>query len=249
VNKATTIIQNDVIPEKFNYDPYIFDINSPSSNSDGSFNYTSLTPNVATVSGKTITLVGPGNVTIEVTQSEIANYLPATSYITFHSNICFPAGTPIRCDQGYIEIEKIDPEIHTIRNKKIIGITKTVHCHDKYLVCLEKDSLGKNIPSQKTIMSKTHKLFYKGKMVMAYDLLGIVENVYKVKYTGEILYNVIMEEHDKMLVNNMICETLDPEHDIAKLYKIRLTLSEDEQKRLSEWYNNQYKIRNNHKIK
>ena len=27
-----------------------------------------------------------------------------------------------------------------------------------------------------------------------------------------MLYNVLMEEHDKMVVNNLICETLHPEN-------------------------------------
>jgi hypothetical protein len=28
-----------------------------------------------------------------------------------------------------------------------------------------------------------------------------------------------MEEHSEMLVNNMVCETLDPNNKVAKLYK------------------------------
>ena len=243
VNKAQPIITNFSIPEKFNTDPLIFDIVDPSSNSDGSFNYVSLDESVATISGNTITIQGPGDSIITVTQSETANYLQGTSQAIFYSNVCFPAGTPINCDQGIIAIEKINPEIHTIRNKKIIGITQTIHCHDKYLVCFEKDSLGKNIPSQKTVMSRSHKVLYKGKMVRAYDLLDL-DNVYKVKYNGEVLYNVLLEKYDKMVVNNLICETLDPEHDIAQLYKVCKTLSKEEQIKLAQWYNNEYKSRN-----
>ena len=243
VNKAQPIITNFIIPEKFNTDPLIFDIVDPSSNSDGSFNYVSLDESVATISGKTVTIKGPGDSIITVTQSETANYLQGTAQTIFYSNVCFPAGTPINCDQGIIAIEKINPEIHTIRNKKIVGITQTVHCHDKYLVCFEKDSLGKNIPSQKTVMSRSHKVLYKGQMVRVYDLLDL-DNVYKVKYHGEILYNVLLEKHDKIVVNNLICETLDPEHDVAQLYKVCKTLSKEEQIKLAEWYNHEYKTRN-----
>ena len=60
---------------------------------------------------------------------------------------------------------------------------------------------------------------YKGKMIKAKEFIGIFENVYKIKYKGEMLYNVLMEKHDKMIVNNLICETLHPENIIAKLYK------------------------------
>ena len=51
------------------------------------------------------------------------------------SNICFPAKTPITTNQGLIDIDKINPEIHTIRNKKIVAVTKTV-TQDNYLVII-----------------------------------------------------------------------------------------------------------------
>ena len=133
------------------------------------------------------------------------------------SNICFRRGTPISTNQGIIAIEKINPSIHTIRNKKIVYITKTI-TRDKYLVCFEKNALGHNIPSQKTVMSQSHCVFYKGLMIQAKKFIGKVENVNKIKYSGEILYNVLMENPDKMVVNNLICETLHPENWVAKLY-------------------------------
>ena len=83
----------------------------------------------------------------------------------------------------------------------------------------EKDALGTNFPSQKTIISKNHNILYKGNMTKAKQLVGINDKVYKIKYRKEILYNVLMEEHDKMVVNNLICETLHPENVMAKLYR------------------------------
>ena len=136
------------------------------------------------------------------------------------SNACFPQKTPITTNQGIIPIEHIDISKHTIRNKKIVAITKTV-TQDKYMVCFEKDSLGENIPCDKTIISKNHMIFYKGKMRPAdYFTNAKIKNVKKVNYSGEILYNVLLEEHDKMVVNNLICETLHPNNYLAKLYKI-----------------------------
>ena len=41
-----------------------------------------------------------------------------------------------------------------------------------------------------------------------------------------------MEQHDKMLVNNLICETLHPENYIAKLYKQLQNLSPSLQEKL-----------------
>ena len=151
------------------------------------------------------------------------------------SNICFPKGTLITTNQGNIPIEKINPDIHTIRNKKIVAITQTI-TKDKYLVCFNKNVLGNNIPSQKTIVSNNHCILYKGHMVKAKNFIDKIENVKKVKYTGEILYNVLMEEADKMMVNNLICETLDPANGIAKLYTILSKLTLEEQlNKIKEW--------------
>jgi hypothetical protein len=135
------------------------------------------------------------------------------------SNICFPAGTPIQTDQGIISIETILPNIHTINSKKIIAITKTISL-DNYLVCFDKNSLGNNIPSKKTILSKFHKLFYINKMIKADSFIGKLKNVHKIKYDGKVLYNVLMEKYDKIIVNNIVCETLHPENPIAKLYQL-----------------------------
>ena len=158
------------------------------------------------------------------------------------SNICFPAGTPVTTDQGIIAIEKINPKIHTIRKNEIVAITKTV-TQDKHLVCFEKDSLGKNIPNQKTVISRNHKLLYKGNMMRAKDFVTDFENVKQIKYSGEPLYNVLLKEHNKMIVNNLICETLHPENSVAKLYKVLETLTPEKQNKLIEKVN-EYVVKN-----
>ena len=134
------------------------------------------------------------------------------------SDICFTRNTPIQTDQGIVSIHKIDPTVHSINNKKIIAITKSISM-DNYLICFEKHALGKNIPSTRTIVTKYHKIKNEhGKMIQAYKYLDYFDRVKKIDYNGEILYNILMEEHETVNVNNLICETLHPEHEIAKLY-------------------------------
>jgi hypothetical protein len=111
------------------------------------------------------------------------------------------------------------------------------------LVCFEKDSIGKNIPNQKTVISRNHKLFYKGNMMRAKDFVNEFENVRQIKYSGEILYNVLLKEHNKMMVNNLICETLHPENSVAKLYKVLETLTLEKQNKLIEKVN-EYVVKN-----
>ena len=155
------------------------------------------------------------------------------------SNVCFLAKTPIVTDQGIIAIEKIEPEIHSIRNQKIVAITKTI-TNDKYLVCFEKNSMGDNIPCEKTIVSKNHLMFNKGQMIKAKEFVGKYDNVYKIKYNGEILYNVLLEKYDKMVVNNLICETLHPNNMISKLYTLLPNYTLEQQYEIIEEYNKEY---------
>jgi len=153
------------------------------------------------------------------------NLAPMLALFTINVPICFPAGTPVVTDQGQMPIEKINPSKNTIRGKKIVAITKTVTLEDK-IVCIEKDALGTNIPSQKTCISRNHKLFYNKQMIKAKHLIGQVDGVYNKKYNGETLYNVLLETHEKMMVNNLIVETLDPKNVVAQLYNGNLSETE-----------------------
>jgi len=138
------------------------------------------------------------------------------------SNICFPAGTPIKTDQGIIAIDQIDTKYHTINHNRILDITQTVTL-DRFLIMFSKHCFGKNYPSKNTVMTKDHKVLYDNNLIPAYKFLDISSDVKKVKYTGEVLYNVLLEKYYVMNVNNLICETLHPNNLIAKIYRNRFT--------------------------
>ena len=96
-----------------------------------------------------------------------------------------------------------------------------------------------NYPSKGTFISPEHQILFFGKMKTAkyiYDEFvlnnfnrGYVfddkfcNKIKKINYNGEILYNVLMENHETMIVNNLIVETLDPNNIIAKIYNSNLT--------------------------
>ena len=62
-----------------------------------------------------------------------------------------------------------------------------------------------------------HKVFYKGEMMKARDIVDVCENVIFVPYNGETLFNVLLKKDDKMMINNLICETLHPKNIMAKI--------------------------------
>ena len=139
--------------------------------------------------------------------------------------ICFPKGTKVITNQGEVSIEKLNPDIHTIRNKRIVAITQTRPLAT-HIVSIEKDALGKNIPNAATRISKDHKVFYKGKMMKAVDLVDVCDGVVEIPYNGETLYNVLLEKHGHMMIHNLICETLDPGNIMAKIYGGKYNSSE-----------------------
>ena len=197
-------------------------LTSPVSNSPAPFTYTTSDSSIATIEGDYLTLYRASSVTITATQLATDVYLSAStsvtmnlSYFTFITDICFTEGTPILTDQGIFPIETLTTQ--TLGSKPIIRITKTLGTEEQ-LVCFEKDSLGKDHPSQKTVMTQKHRLEKDGNMVKAIECVN-GESIHLEWYMGEYLYNVLLDEPSFMTVNGLICETLDPENDVAKFYK------------------------------
>jgi hypothetical protein len=142
--------------------------------------------------------------------------------------ICFPRGTPINTDQGIMPIELIKPGVHTIGGQRIIAVPQSVQDFDDHLICFEKDSLGPDCPTARTLVSRNHAVLYNEKLVRAYDLVDDPElsgedKVHKVPYSGERLFNILMDTYTTVTANNMVCETLDPDHHIAKLYQVNVS--------------------------
>jgi len=131
--------------------------------------------------------------------------------------ICFPAGTPILTDQGEISIDKIDTKKHTIGGKEIVSIVESIPL-DSYLICIEKHSINHNVPSRRTIISKDHKIMYRGKLVRAEYFIEFTPTAYKISYNKERLYNILLKDYSTMSVNNLIVETLNPNNILAKIY-------------------------------
>ena len=138
--------------------------------------------------------------------------------------ICFPANTPIKTDQGTVMIQDIDVHAHTINGRDIQYITKTKTTTD-HLICFEKNAVRRGYPRRRTIMSREHCVVNNGKLYPAYAFVGKHRDVYKVPYTNETLYNILMEHHEIINVNGLKCETLHPENAVAQFYKQKYNLA------------------------
>jgi len=138
-------------------------------------------------------------------------------YVDGH--ICFVKGTPVLTDQGIIDIDKINTTEHTIRGEKIYDIIMITSA-DKELVCFEKDAFNTNIPSDTVIVSKNHKIEVDGVMTLAIDIFKKKKNnkIYLINKPYEILYNILLEKLSWVNINNLICETLNPDEYNAKMF-------------------------------
>lgn len=131
--------------------------------------------------------------------------------------ICFPAGTLVLTDQGEVAIDKLNIKKHTISGKKIVAVTQTIPL-DKYLICMEKNSISHNVPNRRTIISKNHKVMVDNKLMECENLVQYVPSIYKIPYNKNILYNVLLDHYSVMSINNLMVETLHPNNMIAKIY-------------------------------
>ena len=198
-----------------------------------------------------------------VTASDAAGNTSTPQSVSFIvSPACFPAGTPVLTDQGEIAIEKIDPKKHTIRGNNIEEVTKSIGIED-FLVCIKKDTLYPNVPSQDTYVTCDHKIFFKDKLYRAGFLEAranksgnpdLMNNICQVPYNGEVLYNVLLKDnkHDYMCVNKMIVETMDPKNVFAKYYCYLKNKKQNEknnkiEKEYEQYISNCYSLVKKHK--
>ena len=92
VNKIPTVLSNFVVPTKtFGNEP--FTITPPTTNSDGTFTYTSSNTAVATIDGSTVTILAVGSCTITAVNETSARYISATITANFIVNKITPTIT------------------------------------------------------------------------------------------------------------------------------------------------------------
>lgn len=158
--------------------------------------------------------------------------------IIINSDICFPKNTPIETDQGIISIQNLIPGYHTIQQKEIRYVTQTKLKNQKQLMLFKKDCLYKNVPRQNTKITMNHKILYENNLIPSKYFELWNPNVKRVRYNNETLYNIVMENHEIINVNNMEVETLHPDHKIVKIYDKMEKLTNIEKKIFLERINN-----------
>jgi hypothetical protein len=151
-----------------------------------------------------LNLTGHVYVTTVTGKLSIINDIP----VPIISDICFAHNTPIETDQGIIFVQDLNPSLHTIHDEPI-SVTNTISL-DNFLICFEKHTFERNCPSQRTIVSKDHKIKYKDKFISAYKLMipRFMKFIHKIPYDGQPLYTVFLKIQTSVRANNLVCETI-----------------------------------------
>jgi hypothetical protein len=150
------------------------------------------------------------------------------------SNICFRGEAKVLTREGYMEIREVKKGMK-VQGEEIEEVTRTISKEEE-VVLMNAGSIMKNMPKEDTVITKEHKVLYKGRMVEAKELVNGRTIVYE-KYKGETLYNILLSGEGKMVVNGMIVETLSPSNNIAKLYKMLKGYKEEEKCEIIKIYN------------
>ena len=126
-------------------------------------------------------------------------------------DICVAKGTIIDTDQGQICVEQIDSNVHTIGGKCIKELVKCKLKNTEHIVRINSSAISPGVPAKPLFVSNDHKILHNNKMVKAEKLAR--SNEYGIKlfpYDGEVVYNILMEEHQTMIANGAVIETLCP---------------------------------------
>ena len=67
-------------------------------------------------------------------------------------------------------------------------------------------------------MSRAHGIYVNNEFIVSHKCVGRFKGVYEIPYTGEPLYNVLLDAYETVYVQNVLCETLTPTHALAQYY-------------------------------
>lgn len=119
------------------------------------------------------------------------------------------AQTPILTDQGLIDIDQITPDnsIEGVNVKEVISYENS----DFQMVLFKKDSIGRNIPNQDTLLSQNQDIYLSKHLLKVKHLINNKDITKKVMETQKV-YDIIMKQSKpfKLRVNNTLIETMTP---------------------------------------
>lgn len=140
--------------------------------------------------------------------------------------ICYLGDTIVHTDQGLVKAEDLyrtfKKKQYTISQQPVQRVTRTRN-EDTEMVLIQKNCFGKNIPNQDTIFTKQHKIMVPTSQTLVkckhiarnpkYAKASIVNRKRK-----DIVYNILVNKHSIVRLNNLVSETLNPGDSFLKRF-------------------------------
>lgn len=179
--------------------------------SDAPENFTLLTSEKLFNLGSINSITIIGGCTVAQYNTFLNNYGARLNNVSIVSNICFPKGTMVHSDQGWVEIQNLHRK-NTFGGHRVVAVTETT-CVEKCLIEFEPFSVTPTAPIRKLRVSKNHAIKHNGILRKAKDIV----NGKEVPFSGQV-YNVLLNVHGLINVEGLECETLHPGNSVATLY-------------------------------
>lgn len=142
------------------------------------------------------------------------------------SSICYLGDTMVHTDQGLVKAEDLfrtfKKQQYTISQRPVRRVTRTRN-EDTEMVLIQKNCFTEGIPNEDTFLTKQHKI-----MVPTTQKMEKCKNVARnSKYKKasiidrkrrDIVYNIVLDTHSTVRVNNMVSETLHPANAFLKKF-------------------------------
>jgi len=147
--------------------------------------------------------------------SPYSSSLDGAVYRYSASSNCYHKNTMIMTDKGEIKITKLKRGDNIKTNngyKKIARLLELLFTENEDMVVFEKDSIDKNIPNEKLIITKGHPIYYNGDYYNSEDFANNprFENVSFQKINDNKLYHIQFETHEVVYTNNLTTTSLPP---------------------------------------
>ena len=138
--------------------------------------------------------------------------------------VCFLPDSKVLTKDGYVKVQNINrgdlvlsPDGREVAVLQVIKYRESLKNQKPYLI--KKDSFGLGVPNENLYLSKTHRVFYKNKMVEPKKLLNYPELKGKVIVSKKAppyeYYNLQVEDFTNIVVNNLEVESLQKENEHA----------------------------------
>ena len=180
------------------------------------------------------------NININI-NSELGKLSKYYSFINSKSYLL--GNNKIETDQGYILVQNLNIDIHTINKKKIVAITKKIIKEEKNLLLLKKNCIKEDLPLNDTFIDPKQKIEYNDKIMKASDFLFkyIKSGADIIKYNNIVLYNVLLQDETKININNLHIKSLKVELNeyidlFIKKYYIKNWKNLNHDELLDYWY-------------